>query len=99
MPRRRDVWGRCESCGRRIAHGRVCRRCEDDTQRQLDRARGLVDRALVGVGFRGTVGQLRARALPAIRRAAMEGMTLRTAAVRVQARIDRAAHSGGVEAA
>lgn len=87
MPGRRDRWGWCERCGRRrVRDGRICRRCERESDEQLRRARGLVNRALVGLGYAGTVRGLRDQVLPEIRRAGMAG--LRLGAPTLQARLN-----------
>jgi len=70
----RTLRERCEGCGRRVVrHGKVCRSCEAQVQRALLDARRLAAGHAV-LGFRGTVGDLRARVLPEIRRAGMRGL-------------------------
>jgi len=80
---RHDRQERCEHCGRCIRHGKVCQSCERQVQRALLDARRLVAGNVV-LGFRGTVRDLRARALPEVRRASMQGLTLAGGARQVQ---------------
>ncbi len=80
MPRVHDG---CERCGRPVRHGKVCRSCEAQVRRALLHARRLAV-GHAGLGFRGTVRDLRARVLPELRRAGMRGLTLTGAARQVQ---------------
>jgi transcriptional regulator with GAF, ATPase, and Fis domain len=97
MPERQaSRFGRCEICGRRVKAGRVCGKCKARNQRQLDQARAWANAQLKAVGYHGTVREMRSAVLPAMRRAAIEGLTLRQA-VRLQRRMD-AIMAGGAAA-
>jgi hypothetical protein len=98
MRKARKRIGRCGVCRRSITVGKVCKGCEARIARDLARARELVNRGLIAVGYHGTVKGLRERALPEIRRAAMQGLVL-SAAVRVQARLNAVMLREGVDAA
>lgn len=83
----------CEACGRRVVrHGKVCRKCEARVQAELARARRLMGRMSTGnlvLAYRGTVRDLRARALPELRRAGMRGLTPARNAPAVQRALNR----------
>ena len=85
MPKRQARRSKCELCGRRILHGHICSRCRAEVQRELHQAR--LDGRVRVVGYHGTVREMRDVVLPALRRAAMQGLTLRQA-VRIQRRLD-----------
>lgn len=88
MPgRQASHFGRCEMCRRPVKTGRVCGRCKSRIQRQLDQARAWANGRVQAVGYHGTVSEMRLAVLPELRRAAMQGMTLREAA-RIQRRFD-----------
>jgi len=88
MPERQaSRFGRCEMCRRPVKVGRVCGRCKSRIQRQLDQARAWADGRGQAVSYYGTVREMRLAVLPELRRAAMQGLTLRQAA-RIQRRMD-----------
>ena len=90
MPQRQrqaSRFGRCEMCGRAIKAGRICGRCKARNQLRLDQARAWADGRGQAVSYYGTVREMRLAVLPELRRAAMQGLTLREAA-RIQRRLD-----------
>ena len=96
MPERQaSRFGRCEMCGRLLKVGRICGRCKARNQRQLDQARAWANDPIQAVGYHGTVSEMRATVLPELRRAAMQGMTLRQAG-RLQRRFDAIMAMGAV---
>jgi hypothetical protein len=89
---------RCEVCGRRrVKHGRICRGCKARVQRELDEARGLVNRSLIV--YAGTVGRFRRHVLPELRRAGVRGETLCRDGGWIQGRLNRFMRTRGPDAA
>jgi len=90
--------GKCEGCGRRLRHGKVCRSCEAEIARQLEAAKRLWTLHPRAIACVVTVRELRREVLPQIRRAAIQGLVLASDASLVQTRLAEAVRRTGVVA-